>query len=200
MTWVKVCGLTAPEHVAAAEAAGADAVGFVLVPGSPRAISEDEVAGLIDHTSVTSVLLTLDRTPSELLALVTRLRASAVQPYGDYAAAASAAAGEAGLMVLRPIAADQIPSAPLVPAGEIPLIDHRSDGRLGGTGQAFDWALLAGLDRQIVLAGGLHPGNVTGAIRAARPWGVDASSGLESSPGVKDTGLIETFIKRAKRA
>ena len=78
-------------------------------------------------------------------------------------------------------------------------MDHRTADQLGGTGVVLDWSRLAGVRRNFVLAGGLNPGNVTEAIEVTGAWGVDASSGLESTPGVKDVGLIEAFVKEAKR-
>jgi phosphoribosylanthranilate isomerase len=85
-----------------------------------------------------------------------------------------------------------------VSEGQIPLIDTYHPIAHGGTGARFDWGLAADLDRRYVLAGGLGPDNVSEAVRLLAPWGVDASSGLESSPGIKDPELIRTFVERAK--
>lgn len=199
MTWVKVCGLTGADQVEAAQAAGADALGFVLVETSPRAIPPATAARLIAQASAASVILTLDAPPEALIELAGQLGAGGVQPYGAHAAAAAAAATAAGLTVLRPVAAEDLPSLSEIPAAEIPLVDHRSKGRLGGTGVSFDWARLEGVQRPFVLAGGLRVDNVASAITTVRPWGVDASSGLESAPGVKDVRLIEAFVREAKQ-
>lgn len=200
MTWVKVCGLTGADQVAAAQAAGADAVGFVLVEASPRFISMAAAGRLIAQTTAMPVILTLDVPPRGLVELAEQLGAQGVQPYGSHATEAAAAASAAGLLVLRPVAAGELSSLDGIPETEMPLIDQRSGGRLGGTGESFDWGSLASVDRPFVLAGGLHPDNVGRAISSVRPWGVDASSGLESSPGVKDVHLIEAFVKEAKQA
>jgi phosphoribosylanthranilate isomerase len=87
-----------------------------------------------------------------------------------------------------------------IPVGQIPLLDTWSAERHGGTGSVFDWSLAEGLQRRFILAGGLGPENVAAAIRQVRPWGVDASSRLESSPGIKDAGKVAAFITEAKRA
>ncbi len=79
------------------------------------------------------------------------------------------------------------------------LLDTPSATKHGGTGETFDWALAAGVDRDFVLAGGLGPHNVARAIETVRPWGVDASSGLERIEGVKDHGMVADFIGKAKR-
>jgi phosphoribosylanthranilate isomerase len=200
MTWVKVCGLSRPHEVAAAVAAGADAVGLNLIEASPRCVSIEQAAALAVDLPVTSVVLTMDLTAEQLLDVATRVGATAVQPYGGNADTASLAAVQAGLMVLRPVDPAVDPAAAAATAPQIPVFDHREDGKLGGTGRSFDWSVLAGFERDFVLAGGLGPANVAGAVRLLRPWGVDASSGLESSPGVKDPDLIAAFVEEAKRA
>ena len=82
-----------------------------------------------------------------------------------------------------------------IPGDELPLLD--SDA-IGGTGLTFEWSWLHGVDRPFVLAGGLGPDNVTDAIERVGPWGVDASSGLESAPGVKDLARVAEFVRKAK--
>ncbi len=200
MTWVKVCGLTEEEDVAAAVTAGADAVGFVLIPESPRFVTPRRAAALAAVAgSVEKVVLTIDLAPDELLAIAAEVGAGGVQPYGADAALAAAVAVAAGLFVLRPVraAADMV----LPPPGEgIPLLDASDAEVLGGTGRRFDWELATGIERPWVLAGGLGADNVAEAVRALHPWGVDASSGLESAPGVKDHGRVGDFIRKAKQA
>ena len=85
-----------------------------------------------------------------------------------------------------------------VPEGQTPLLDTFRAGVHGGTGEPFDWSLIPDLGRQYVLAGGLTPGNIEEAVDRVAPWGVDASSGLESSPGVKDPDRIREFVERAR--
>jgi len=198
MTWVKVCGITRKEDIAAAETAGADAIGLVLVPESPRAVTVDQAAELAAAVTTQAVLLTKDLNPEDLIAAVLAVGADAVQPYGAHAAEAAGMAAEVGLFVLRPIDLDFDLSA--IPEGQVPLFDHRSGSELGGTGRTFDLQLLPATDRRFVLAGGLGPDNVGEAIRLSRPWGVDASSRLESRPGIKDPELVARFVREAKQA
>jgi len=80
----------------------------------------------------------------------------------------------------------------------MPLLDTHRAGAHGGTGEQFDWALIPDLGRRYVLAGGLGPDNVEEAVRRVAPWGVDASTGLESSPGVKDPERVRAFVERAR--
>jgi phosphoribosylanthranilate isomerase len=87
-----------------------------------------------------------------------------------------------------------------IPDDQIPLLDTAVEGLLGGTGRRFDAGLLPVIDRDWVMAGGLGPDNVAETIRELRPWGVDASSRLESSPGHKDPELIAAFVQEAKNA
>lgn len=198
MTWVKVCGMTRAEDIEAAEAAGADAIGLVLMAQSPRAISVDRAAELAAKITTQSVLLTKDLQPEDLIAAALAIGVDAVQPYGAHAFEAAEAAAAVGLFVLRPVEVDSDMS--VIPEDHVLLFDNRIGGALGGTGQPFDHRLLPVSDRRFVLAGGLGPDNVGQAIRASRPWGVDASTRLEVRPGVKDPDLVARFVREAKQA
>ena len=198
MTWVKVCGMTRVEDIAAAEAAGADAIGLVLVPDSPRALTVDRAAELAAAVTTQAVLLTKDLVPEDLIAAVLAVGVDAVQPYGLHASEAADMAAEVGLFVLRPVELDFDVSE--LPEAHVPLFDNRSGSDLGGTGQTFDHRLVPATERRFVLAGGLGPDNVGEAIRTTRPWGVDASTRLESRPGVKDHDLVARFVREAKQA
>jgi phosphoribosylanthranilate isomerase len=198
VTWVKVCGLGRRVEVEAAVEAGANAVGFVSIPGSPRFVEFDRIASLAHRVPVRRVLLVADRTPQELLAAVARCGVDAVQPYGRHAAEAAEAAAAEGLFVLQPIpVTPATPPARALP-GAIALYDTAAGDLQGGSGRAFDWSLLEGLGGDYVVAGGLGPDNVAGLVARLGPWGVDASSRLESSPGVKDLGKVAAFVKEAK--
>jgi len=198
VTWVKVCGLTRVEDIAAAEAAGADAIGLVLVPESPRALTVDRAAELAATVTTQAVLLTKDLLPEDVVAAALAVGVDAVQLYGAHASEAAEMAAEVGLFVLRPIDIDCQLS--LIPEAHVPLFDNHSGSNLGGTGLPFDHRRLPATDRRFVLAGGLGPDNVGAAIRATRPWGVDASSRLEARPGVKDHDLVARFVREAKQA
>ena len=198
MTWVKVCGLRTAADVEAASKAGADAVGFVLFQESPRAVRPDLAARLIADATTPSYILTVDASPAEVLDLAAFTGASGVQPYGADASEAAAAARRAGLAVLRPRKVTADLDLTDIPQDQTLLLDANVDGLHGGTGTRFDPALLPEIDRDWVMAGGLDPSNVAEAVRTLRPWGVDASSRLESSPGHKDHELIAAFVREAK--
>lgn len=196
MTWVKVCGLTEEDDVAAVVNAGADAIGFVNVADSPRYVTLQRVAELARGIAIHTVLLTLDVPPDSVLQVLEDAGVSGIQPYGAHAAETAGRALDAGHLVLSPqraVAGLQLGGIP-----GIPLIDTPSDSKLGGTGQAFDWSLATGVHGRFVLAGGLGPHNVADAIDVVHPWGVDASSALEQSPGRKDHGMVTDFITKAK--
>ena len=196
MTWVKVCGLTIAEDVSAAVAAGADAIGLVNVRSSPRFITLDTAFALADGVPVDAVLLTMDLEPDDVLEILHGGPLSGVQPYGRHRLETARAAEQAGYLVLFPSS----PQAELGTVPGIPLLDTPSQSKLGGTGETFEWVMIGGVERDFVLAGGLGPDNVAEAVQTVRPWGVDASSGLEISPGRKDHGMVADFIERAKNS
>lgn len=201
MTWVKVCGLGKPSEARAAAAAGADAIGLVMVPASPRAVRPDVAATIASATELDSFLLTMNATPSEMLDLAGFIGVTGIQPYGDHREATVEAAIRAGLDVLLPISVSTARLSLLdVDDRVTPLLDTADPRVHGGTGRRFDSDLVDPAGRDWVLAGGLNPDNVSEAIGLAKPWGVDASSGLESAPGTKDLSLITRFVEEAKSA
>ena len=195
--FVKVCGLGTLDDVAAAADAGADAVGFVWHRPSPRHRALHEIEALTAKAPMITVLVTVDLDSAGLLDAAAKAGVSAVQPHGRHGAVAAAAARGSGLDVIRPVSM----GAPIddVAAEDLLLVDTPDDELAGGTGRSFDWSLAAGIGRRFLLAGGLTPSTVADAIAAAHPFGVDASSGLESSPGVKDPDRIRRFVEEAKR-
>ncbi len=198
MTWVKVCGLRREAEVAAAVEAGADAVGFVLAEGSPRRLSVEQAASLMAHVPALRILVTKDWDPDAAEAAMEATGADGIQAHGDHAGAVAAAAARRGWLVLRPVSMATDPPRPdpaAIPDDQIPLLDASE-----GSGTAFDWARAGDIGRRFVLAGGLTPDNVAAAIATVRPWGVDASSGLEASRGVKDIGRVVAFVEEAKKA
>ena len=200
MRWVKVCGLTRESDVADAVDAGADALGFVLAPDSPRAIAPRRAAALMDGIPVLRILVTVDTSAEDLAAAVAETGADGVQPHGQHGEDAARWAQEHGLLVLRPIRRDTNGAwgEEGIPNGQIPLLDSATGEDHGGTGRPLDWNRLVPPERRFVLAGGLTPANVAAAIEAVQPWGVDASSGLESAPGIKDPARVAAFLQEAK--
>lgn len=199
MTWVKVCGVRRSADVRAAEDAGADAVGLVVAP-SVRRILPEEAAVLAASTALETYLVTVDAPPAEVLDLARRTGVTGVQPHGRDAAAAAAAAAGAGLRVLFPVAAGPDLDLDSVPAPYVPLVDAASPGRHGGSGRLWDRRGFPAVHRSWVMAGGLGPGTVAAAVAELAPWGVDASSRLESAPGVKDPALVAAYVREAKGA
>ena len=199
MTWVKVCGMRTAGDVEAAAAAGADALGLNLIPGTLRYLEVDDAARLASLSRVPAVILTLDTDPRELVELLGRVGAAGVQPYGDHAPEAARVAATAGAFVLLPHRVRGPVDLGTIPAGHTALLDGYSPYGLGGTGLQVAPEWLPPPGSRYVLAGGLDPSNVADAVSRHRPWGVDASSGLESAPGVKDPARIRRFVRNAKR-
>ncbi|MPZ53945.1 MAG: phosphoribosylanthranilate isomerase [Acidimicrobiia bacterium] len=195
MTWVKICGVTHESHVDAAVEGGADAIGLVCWPGSPRNIEPGDAAGLVAHATVPVYLLTVDMASSTTLGLAERLGVSGIQPYGVEAPVTAVMGASAGLDVITPTTPEAVPS---IPAGQRPLVDSGSAKRPGGTGIVRDWPTIPQLEGEWILAGGLTPDNVNQAISQTGAWGVDASSGLEVERGVKSPALIERFLREVK--
>ncbi len=198
MAWVKLCGMTRRTDVEAAVAAGADAVGFVVAEGSARRVTPVEAAALGRGLPVARFLVSLDWEPEELLAAAVRAEVDGVQPYGRGSSAAAEAALAAGYRVLFPIAVAGPVDLGGVPVGAVPLLDCVSPEGGGGTGHTFDWTLAAGLPGPVVIAGGLTSQNVARAVAVAGPWGVDAASGVERAPGMKDHEAMRRFVEAAK--
>jgi phosphoribosylanthranilate isomerase len=172
-----------------------------LVAESPRRISLAHAARLVDGVPVETILLTADVSVAAVEAAVAATGAGGVQPYGADAEAVARWAQRAGLLVLRAVnvGEDGATNAGTVPEGQIPLLDSATRSCRGGTGRRLDWETLTRPARPFVLAGGLNPSNVAEAIALTKPWGVDASSGLESSPGIKDHARVAAFVEEAKR-
>ena len=194
MTWVKICGLSTKADVEVAQSAGADAIGFVLAEGSPRRVGEEQAAALVAHADVPTYLVTRDLGPSDVVGLMARTGASGLQPHGVHGREAATVALEAGHHVLFPLVAGGTIAWESLPDGARAIVD----GPDPGTGMAVAWKPLRAAPVPFVLAGGLDPENVRMAIIASGASGVDVSSGVESSPGRKDPGLIRTFIERVK--
>jgi phosphoribosylanthranilate isomerase len=200
---VKICGLTRPQDVKASFRAGADALGFQMSLG-PRKIRPSQARALA--RLVPANVLKVGVFVGEPLEKVRRISAfcgfDAVQLHGDEDERYCAAVG---LPVLKSVGMRNVKTPFCFQAYPIAalLLDRYNQKIRGGTGQSFSWkwALAAEkLHLPILLAGGLHPGNVAEAIRTARPFGVDTSSGVEMSPGIKNAVQINLFVKKARAA
>lgn len=198
--WVKVCGLTRPTDVEAVIDAGADAIGLVLVVRSVRRIDLVHASGLAAIAKGRAEIVVLvEGSPASAVATAMRIGADTVQPYGPEAVETAMAAIAEGLHALLPVpvAPGEAIDVSGVPDGARPLLDTATAESSGGSGRSFDWLRARGADGAVV-AGGLNPANVAEAVAAARPWGVDASSGLEAVAGVKDHVKVAAFVEAAK--
>ena len=203
-TRVKFCGLTRPGDVRLACEFGVDAVGFVLVPGSPRAVAPGSLEGLRAAVSplVQVVALFMDPHGSQVLDAIRRLRPTILQFHGGES---DAFCRSFGLPFIKTLpmgegAGDANALARRYPSALAFLLDGHGPGQQGGRGRAFDWDKAPRLERPTVLAGGLTPGNVAEAIVRVRPYAVDVSSGIESSPGQKDGERMQQFLEEVQRA
>lgn len=209
---IKICGLSTPQTLDAAIAAGADMVGLVFHPKSPRYVTMATAKTLAERARgrVGIVALTVDWTPGQARELVEALSPDLLQLHGrETPEQVAAVAAATGRPVMKAIgissAADLAALRGFSGIGARLLLDAKAPKDAaypGGHGRPFDWTLLAELDPGLsfMLGGGLDPANVAEAIAIARPSGVDVSSGVESAPGVKDVGRIEAFVRAAREA
>lgn len=207
---VKICGIRDAEGLDAAVAAGADLVGFVFFPPSPRAVTPAEAGALSARHAggPLRVGLFVDPGDDEIAAALAGVSLGLIQLHGEETPARAAAIrARFGVPVMKALGigeeADFAPVAAFAPVVDRFLFDARPPpgGPLpGGNAQPFEWRLMAGraIPRPWLLAGGLTPDNVAEAIRTAGAPGVDVSSGVERARGVKDPALIRAFIAAAK--
>lgn len=202
-TRIKICGLTREQDIEAAVEAGVDAIGLVLVPASPRFIALQHAAIMRRCVPpfVQVVALVMDAEPAWLSQVVDAVRPDLLQFHGRETPEACRAAGLAYLkavaMAGRPV--DLLEQGRRYADAAGLLLDGHGAGEMGGSGQAFDWQRAAADGgKPLILAGGLQPANVAQAIRTARPYGVDVSSGVESAPGIKDHRKILQFVQEVR--
>ena len=200
----KVCGITRPEDAAHAIHSGAEAIGMIFYPRSPRAVTVSQAAKVAAAAGdARRVGVFVNESPDVIADTANRVPLQVVQLHGDEGPAdcdvvrsalpnvtiwkAVRVGPEFDLAVLSDFAVDAF------------LLDKARAGVFGGTGETFDWqiALAAKRHGRIVLSGGLDGANVAEAIQVVRPWGVDASSRLETRPGVKDPAKVTAFLEAA---
>lgn len=197
---LKICGLTRESDVDAAVAAGADAIGFVLWPGSPRAVSPARAATLGRRlppwTARVGVMVAPSRADAADAIVTARLTALQVHAVEDLAWLEDLSVP---VVAVRSLDAAE---AAATPAGVTLMLDAHDPVRHGGTGRPIDWTRAAAIAARepIVLAGGLTPDNVADAIARVRPYGIDVSSGVEDAPGLKSPSRIAAFAEALRRA
>ena len=201
---VKVCGITRPEDGRAASALGADAVGLVFWSGSKRAVTVQRAEAICAQLApfVTVTALLVNAREDEVAALIDALPINLLQFHGDESPTFCEQWSLPYIRALRAEAgADIMAQAARYPNARGFLLDAVHQGQFGGTGTAFDWALVPQeFSRPLILAGGLNPANVAEGIRQVGPQAVDVSSGVESAPGVKDHDKMRRFIEAARAA
>ncbi len=190
---LKLCGITRPEDMAAAERAGADYVGMILVPDTPRFVPRERIPVLKAAARCKKVFVVRDMPLDELNALIAKFRPDAVQLHGKESA--DYARNVTGTEVWKAFNLNS--EAALAEAETFPCAMVVADSG-GGTGRPCRWDLAARLAsaRPVFLGGGITPDNVRNAIEQVHPLGIDVSSGVESAPGIKDHLLIQKLSER----
>jgi phosphoribosylanthranilate isomerase len=209
MTQVKICGLSTPETMRAALDAGANFVGLMFYPKSPRNVTlrqASELAALARGRALI-VTVTVNADNALLKSIAENVEPDLIQAHGDETpdriAEMARMIGIGVYKVLKVRSAEHMAKAADFTASRFMMYDAMPpEGAVlpGGNGLAFDWSILEGIKQPFMLAGGLNPENVALAIQKTHAAMVDVSSGVESSPGVKDAKLIAKFIEAAKLA
>lgn len=201
-TWIKICGITRADDALAAVALGVDAIGLVFYAPSPRAVTPASAAAILADVDDTVEVYALFVNPGreEVSAALTVGRIDHLQFHGEEPAAFCASFGLPYMKAFRvQVATTVLADLENYGSAERVLLDSYERNVPGGTGKTFDWAdaadIVAQSSGQVVLAGGLQPENVVEAITTVRPYGVDVSSGVEVSPGIKDLNKLQAFVK-----
>jgi phosphoribosylanthranilate isomerase len=203
-TRIKFCGMTRPEDALFAARLGVDAIGMIFTARSKRRIDLHQAQAIRRALPpfVSTVALFMDDEAALVEAVRDQLQPDLLQFHGQETDAWCA---QFGRPFLKALAMGEGASA-LAQLGDYPhaaglLLDGHGLGEAGGGGQRFDWTLMpTQLAQPLILAGGLHAGNVAEAIVTARPWGVDVSSGIESAPGIKDHAVMRAFVAAVREA
>lgn len=198
-TRVKICGITRLEDALDAAKAGADALGFVFYPPSPRNIGIGPAARIIRRLPpfVTTVALFVNADRETIAEVVEETRIDLLQFHGNECPDYCASHGRPWIKAVRMKEdVDLWRESERYAGARALLLDAYRPGVPGGTGESFEWRRIPGEMRErIILAGGLDPANVAEAVRQVRPWAVDVSGGVEVSKGVKDAEKIEQFMR-----
>ncbi|HEY65161.1 MAG TPA: phosphoribosylanthranilate isomerase [Caldilineae bacterium] len=213
---VKICGITNVEDARVAVTAGADFLGFICYPRSPRYVIPEEVGQIIaalraEEAPVLTVGVFVNAARDEIERVMRIAGFDLAQLHGDESPTLLRALSGRAFKALRPRTPEEAEAEvarylPVAPEdGRVPqlLVDAYHPDAYGGTGQVGDWGIAQALRdrcRRLLLAGGLTPDNVAAAIEQARPWGVDVSSGVEARPRYKDHGRVRAFIAAARAA
>ena len=196
---IKVCGITRPQDAAAAAACGTDAIGLVFYEDSPRYVGLEAARTVLDALPpfITRVGVFVEPDAAQLRMILENVSLDLLQFHGNESADFCRVFGKPYIKAVSMKAdVDLAAYAGMYPDASALLLDTHVAGIPGGTGRVFDWNMIpAGLDKPIILAGGLNPGNVGAAVASIRPYAVDVSGGVESEKGIKDKQKIEAFIR-----
>lgn len=208
-TRIKICGLTRAADASEAAAAGADALGFISHPPSPRHIDLFAAEWIRELPPLVSkVAVVVDPASAFLERLAAARLFDTVQFHGHESPETLRLAESLGLRVIkvfRPRAEEDWAAMAAFPAQALLIDTPAPDGRLGGSGLTGDWARAAAFvreaaDKRVILSGGLSPRNAAEAVRAVRPWAVDVASGVEAAPGIKDHAALRAFCEAVREA
>ena len=199
---MKICGVTSEEDSLLAVGMGADAIGLNFVPGSKRQIAVDRARDIVRRLPPETMTVGIFRNelPERVVEIVQRAGLRAAQLHGDESAEDARRVRSRIPVVIKAFAAGH---PALSRVGDFGADAIMIDGAEPGSGEVFDWSLAEGAPSagyRVLLAGGLHPGNVADAIARVRPWGVDVATGVESAPGRKDPVKLREFIANARAA
>lgn len=203
-TRVKICGITRVEDALLACGLGADAIGMVLTPSSPRCVSTGRARAIRNALPafVDAVILVHDLPAEQVRQAVRDVEPDLVQFHGSEDAAFCESFGVRYIKALGmdgDVDVHAVAAAHPRAAGFV--LDGHPPGQQGGRGKTFDWSRVPrDLARPVILAGGLNPGNVGAALRAVQPWAVDLASGVEASPGIKDAAKMQAFFAAVRAA
>lgn len=204
MTKIKICGLTRGEDALLAASLGADFLGFIFVPSTPRYIEPERAAEIIHAISrreprPTMVGVFRDASVASVRDIAGLAGLDFVQLHGTESEEDIAALDLPAVKAFR--VGDTLPDTTSVPSAEWLLFDTYDERRAGGTGKCFDWSLLAMYPRTkpFFLAGGLTPDNAAAAISLSRPDAIDLASGVEAEPGLKDHDKLRSLFERVRR-
>jgi phosphoribosylanthranilate isomerase len=202
-TRIKICGITRADDALAAVRHGADAIGLVFYPPSPRAVDIEQAQAIVAALPpfVTVVGLVVDESRERLQELLGAVRIDLLQFHGKERPQDCRGMGRPWIKAIRMrVGIDLAALQRQYHEASALLLDAYEPGKPGGTGSRFDWERIpVSMASNIILAGGLNPDNVETAIRRVRPYAVDVSGGVEATKGIKDPGKIAAFIEGVKR-
>jgi len=202
-TRVKICGITRRQDADFVAESGADAIGMVFYPPSPRAVTiaqaQQAAAGLPPFVSLVSLFVDPEK---ELVSqCLDALAVDIIQFHGNESPAFCEQFGKPYIKAVRMKPGTDLQQlAQTYSSARALLLDSYQPGVPGGTGKAFDWSLIADIGKPVILAGGLHADNVKQAIQQVRPFAVDVSGGVESEKGIKSHDKISAFMREVSNA